>query len=197
MDLIKHYTVFGLLSPAVFAILWFAATQFEPSWVLGQNSLSELGICGNASAEVCFNMGCTISGMLGLVYCIGLLRKKGPYFFIGLIMVVGVFALSGVGVLNLNYNFAHETTSSLYGLCAYVSMILSMLIDLKDRRYVFGAITAVLVLICILSDIEFTFQAFEPIGITCTLVWVVTQSIKFIIDEGIRGEKIATESAAS
>ena len=193
VELLKYYTVFGLLSPITFTALWIAAALLEPSWVLGNNSLSDLGICGNPSAEVCFNMGCMLAGMFALIFDLGLLRKKGEFCAIGVIMFVGVIALAGVGVMNLNYGYAHQATATLYAICAYISMILSLIADIKGRKVFYWVVTAVLVFLCIGADIQFTFEGFEPIGISCTLIWVTTQAIKFMREEGIDGRKIVAE----
>ena len=175
------YSICGLLSAVVFLILWVAAAMFDPDWGLGKLSLSDLGCCGIASAEICFNMGCALSGVFGIILAVGIIGRKDIFRVVGfLTMGCGILVI-GIGIVDLSYGAPHRYVATLYGLFATACMIASIYADWKIGMKKIAIFTLTMLLLSAVMLFTQTFEIFEPIAISCVMVWTACQSIKFLI----------------
>lgn len=190
MNLNKMYATSGIISAAIFMTLWVIAAITAPNWHLGELSLSDLGVCGNNVAEISFNMGCALAGLFGVMFGIYVLNTSGYLRVTGVAMILSSIALTGVGVVNLNYGPMHAAVALTYAGFGAVSMIFSIIGDIKEGRKKYAIVTCVLILIIIIMQLTQTFYVYEPIDVTCFCIWAGVQSFKYVNIE-IEKERVA------
>ena len=182
----RIHPIAGVISSVGFLVLWIAAATQDPSWHLGEFSLSDLGNCGIDSAELCFNLACGLSGAMGLVLSLGIIRIDDRFRYCGYITTVSSLALIGIGIVDLGYHRAHLIFAGIYFLSAVSSIILSIYCDHKDGRKRFAIFDAALFMIMLASVLTQVFEVYEPIVVCCILTWTLTHSVRlFISCDGI------------
>ena len=98
------FAVVGIVAAALFAVMWIIMAEGDPTWVLGENTLSDLGISINDDVATEFKYTCMITGILLLVFGAG-----KAYCENGASTASGVFAaIAGVfivlvGLYNKDY----------------------------------------------------------------------------------------------
>ena len=180
MDLGRISPVAGIASSAVFLILWIAAAVADQSWELGRFSLSHLGICGNDFSEICFNLGCALSGILGIVFGMGVTEQKGAFRVCGIAVLCCGTLITCVGIINLHYGDAHRSVAALYGLAATICMVSSAYGDWRSGERKLALFTSAMLLACAAVMFTQRFEVFEPFAVCCVLTWTVSQSVKYL-----------------
>ncbi|MBQ7701195.1 MAG: DUF998 domain-containing protein [Candidatus Methanomethylophilaceae archaeon] len=181
MELTRVSPIAGILCVISFMALWIAAVVIDGNWVLGENTLSDLGVCGNDAAELCFNGGCAIAGLLAVIFALGLIEKKGVWRVCGACMAIAGVMLIGVGIVSLHYNNAHFIDASTHGVFAAITMLLSLAGDWKEGNKKMVAITSVLVIACVIVTLTQKFEVYEPYAVVTVMVWALAQSIKLLM----------------
>ena len=177
----RYYSICGLLSSVVFLALWIAAAIFDPDWALGKLSLSDLGSCGIASAEICFNMGCALSGVFGIIFAVGIIGRKDMFRTVGILAMCCSILVISIGIIDLGYGAPHRYVATIYGLFATASMIASICTDWKIGMKHISIFTLAMLLLCAVMMLTQTFEIFEPIAISCVMIWTASQAIKFLM----------------
>ena len=177
MEMSRMGALMGCLSSIIFTLSWVISAMLWGNWTLGSNSLSDIGVCGVVSAEMVFNAGCMITGVLVLFLALALIIDDNIWFRMsGIAAMISGFACFAIGIINENYGDIHMTVAGIYGGFAAATIALSGAGDFIEERRPFTLLAAVLLLICALSSRIHPFGVFEPIAVSCILIWTFIQS---------------------
>ena len=136
------YPLAGVLGPLLFVGLSTLAGLLRPGYSPVNEAISDLGAGPNAWVQ---NANFALSGMLFVVFAAGLYPRLRPFFSRGrLLTYLGMFALSGIGLMGAAYFTVPVSTDPpsqqlidgvLHGVCfALVFVPLSLALILTGRR---------------------------------------------------------------
>ena len=173
---LRYSSVAGAL---LVAFMFFHSAVLDGVWRFGVSSISHLGISKNAAAAALFNAGCILSGVLFAV--VGFLKvrtEKGQDCVAGLFLVIAAVFLALVGVVTLDVNDpVHCWVAATFGVTVFVAAIVTMVDDLRNRRWVF----AVPIIFCVILIVCFwtrSFAEMEVVAIAVGQVWIVLQAVR-------------------
>lgn len=190
MDITRAGPLSGCLVSVVFTLSWVISAAIWGHWVLGTNSLSDIGVCGIPAAEIIFNYGCVLTGLLCLPLGVSLLDDRNRMFRLsGITSIICGFACFGIGVINEDYGNIHMIVAGIYGGSAAATIALTGAGDFTEGKKIFTLLAAILLIICGVSSLTCPFGVYEPIAVTCILVWTFIQSA--IIYKRNTGEKVS------
>ena len=178
----------GLIGALFFSVMWMVAIFVDGNWILGKETLSELG--GNRPGALFFNSGVITEGFLCLFYGLGLLHaiRKGILQRAGIaILLIASFALIMVGVFPITTGFAHGIASySFFGMSLLAILILVYPLWKEDR---FGPNVGIVTLGSAIVSLAFLFATTVPlaevVAVICLLIWSSLISILMLTrDEG-------------
>ena len=177
MDLSRIGPVSGCLSSVTFTLSWMISALLYGKWELGSDSLSSLGICGVASAEIVFNFGCAMTGFFVIFLALALLEDRNRWFrYSGITAFVCAIACLGIGSVNEGYGDMHNFLAAVYGLFAAATIALSGAgFYIEGKKYL-TVLAAALLMISGISSLIHPFGTFEPIGISSILIWTFVMS---------------------
>lgn len=126
IDWLKISGACGIAAPVIaFACILLAIAYYSPfSWT--DNALSDLGV-QEGFTPVLFNYGLVVSGLLALLFALGI------YVFLGarisgkvgaLLFALATLALTAIGVFNENYTPMHSYVSVAFFMLFPISMLL-------------------------------------------------------------------------
>ncbi len=188
MDIQRIGSLIGCLSSIVFTLSWSLSALLWGDWVLGSNSLSDIGICGVESAEFVFNMGCIVTGILVFFLALALIRDNDRWFRLsGYTAFVSGVACLLVGIVTEDHNDLHNIVAGTYGAFAAATIALSAIGDYVEGRRWLTFIAAAMLILCGISSIVHPFGVFEPIGVSCILIWTFILSATLYIKNVKKG----------
>ena len=165
-------------SIAYFA-LWIASAAIDGTWVLGQKSLSDLGISENQASAVLFNAACIFSGLMGMVHGHGWFYNcDGKCRIGGIFLALSGLSLALIGVFTLDYGNLHNAVSFIMGVFACLAIATGFVHDYLNKRKGYMAFTLVIAAIFLISVLFFDFNINEPIIVTCSLLWIPVNGYK-------------------
>lgn len=189
MDFSRIGPLTGCLSSIVFTLSWIISAMLWGDWGLGTNSLSDIGVCGVDSAEIVFNMGCLVTGFLVIFPGIYLTERENRMFRIsGYAALVCSIACAGIGVITEDYGDMHNLIASVYAVFAASFIAFSAAGDYMEGEKWFTLLAAALLLLSGIMSMTQPFAVFEPIAISCILIWTFVQSALMLyqnIEEGV------------
>ncbi len=180
MDLGRVSPIAGIVCVVTFMTLWVLAAILDGDWVLGGNTLSDLGVDGNDASELCFNGGCALAGILAIIFALVYFEKKGAWRICGVTVVLAGLMLVGVGIVNLHYGKAHFFDASAHGVFAAISMLISVYGDWRDGHKHTMVYTILIMLSCVIVTLTTKFEVFEPFCVCGVMAWALGQSIKLL-----------------
>ncbi|NYT11415.1 MAG: DUF998 domain-containing protein [Methanomassiliicoccales archaeon] len=178
-NLMRTTAIIGLIGAILFALLWTSAVIADGNWVLGEETLSELG--GDRPGRLYFNTGVIVMGIMGLLFAVGLflILKEDLLGRIGTsVLFVGAVALIGVGIFPITTGEYHTFFSyAFFGLMLVTMFLLALPIWRECRLGPLGGIVtvgalAVSLVFLFTSSIPLT----EAVAVICLLIWTVTIS---------------------
>lgn len=177
MDLSRIGPICGCLSSVTFTLSWVISALLFGEWELGTDSLSSLGICGVASAEILFNFGCSMTGFFVIFLSLALFEDRGRWFrYSGVTAFICAIACLGIGSVNEGYGGMHNFFAAVYGLFAAATIALSGAGFYVEGKKYLTIIAAALLIISGISSLIHPFGTFEPIGISSILIWTFLMS---------------------
>ncbi len=183
------FAVIGLIMAFLFAIVWIVAAENDPTWVLGESKLSELGVSTYDFTADAFKYGCIVSGILCLVFGIGKsLCEDGSSCASGIMCAVAGIALACVGYFTTESNAdVHDIAAYLLFVFLALAVALSVHGDWTEGKRINGLVGVILfamVIACLVGkDIAYT----EAVAAICGLIWVLSESVKMILS--VKAEK--------
>jgi hypothetical membrane protein len=169
--------VSGILAPLVAFTCILLAIAYSPEFSWAENALSDLGVQHGITA-VLFNSGLIISGLLSLVFALGLLlypRGKILGKIGAFILVLDALALTAIGVFPENVRPAHLYASVTFFVLFPISLLFIGVALLQISQKSFGL---------------FTFSA----AIVAVLVWAIPHGGGIAIPETIAALSVSTWS---
>ena len=181
------FAIVGIAAALLFAVLWTVAAKADPSWVFGENTLSDLGVSDVRMSACMFNYGCVVTGALVLVFGAGkALCETGYSRGSGaLIAVAGAFLLL-VGVFNKDYGNGdpHLFVAYAFFLFLVLAALFSILGDAAEERRLNACVTGALIALCIAVAAGNTLAYTEAVTVACGLVWIAAESAKMLVGPG-------------
>lgn len=109
---IRKGALLGLVGAAFFSLMWTSAVIADGHWVLGEETLSELG--GDRPGALFFNAGVIVEGILAIFFSAALWRSMRPRgaFRIGpALFLAASVALIAVGAFPITTGLPHTVAS--------------------------------------------------------------------------------------
>jgi len=185
VDWVFFSALAGLLGALMFAFMWSAAVVVDGHWILGQETLSELG--GDRPGRVFFNAGVITEGILALLFSTGIYRlmKSDHLGRLGsIILFAGSVALIGVGVFPITAGMPH--TVATYAFFGLILVALIVLIIPILYHPVLGEKGGILTIASLILSLTFLFTASLPlteaVAVTCLLIWSSIISLLIILN---------------
>ena len=178
MDLSRIGPLMGCASSVCFGLSWMISAMLWGDWVLGSNSLSSIGVCGVASAEIVFNLGCGATGILVIFLGLALIDDRNRFFrYGGITSVICGCACVGIAAVNEDYGAIHMAIASIYGAGAAFTIGLTGAGDYNEGYRPFTFLAAALLILCGITSLTCPFGVYEPIAVSCILVWTFIESL--------------------
>ena len=188
MDLSRIGPVSGCLSSVTFTLSWTVSALLYGEWRLGTDSLSSLGICGVSSAEIVFNFGCAMTGFLVIFLALALIDDRNVWFrYSGMTAFICAIACLGVGSIDEGYGDMHNFFAAIYGLFAAATIALSGAGFYIEGKQYLTVLATTLLMVSGISSLILPFGTFEPIGVSCILIWTVVMSAMVFVRNGKEG----------
>lgn len=183
-SLIRYCALIGFIGAVVFSLMWTSAVVVDGNWVLGEETLSELG--GDRPGSIYFNSGVIVTGVMGLIFAIGLYALMDGRLLgqIGAVVaMVGAIALIGVGVFPITTGDYHTFFSYAFFGIMLVSLLLLAYPIWKERRL--GPLAGLLTVGALVVSLGFLFTTSIPlteaVAVICLLMWMVAISVLILI----------------
>lgn len=165
----------------IFSVAWIVAACGDASWILGEDTLSMLGISDVQVSADAFNYACIITGVLFAIFGFGKLGfEKGCNRASGAMIIIAGIALLGIGIFTKDFGNgnAHLIVAYLFFLFLALSVILSGIGDYKEKKTIPVAATVILFMISFGSIAFQSLAMIEAITVACALLWAVVQGLK-------------------
>lgn len=173
--------LFGILSVVVIAASWFFAAQADPSWVLGTNALSDMGVSDVELTKTMFNYGmCAIGGALLAIFGLLLTIKDRSFcgFVFGALVLLTGICLVAVGFVPVTDSM-HNPIAIAFALFFLFAAIIVTICDAKDGHYFIAGVGATLILIGVFLAITTSFNTMEAGCAAVSIVFMLLQSLKY------------------
>jgi len=168
-----------------FATMWILAVIVKGDWTLGEDTLSELG--GSGPSEWIFNSGAIISGVLGILFAVGLnarLRELQTGKIGCAAFAFASMCLILVGLFPIDTGTAHGVASVTFFATAALAVML-LLVPIFRMTGAKGApfITSIAALAASFAAFALTPLPFaEAVAVSALLAWSLVLGIWMIID---------------
>ena len=178
MDLSRIGPLMGCASAICFGLSWMISAMLWGNWVLGTDSLSSIGVCGIDSAEIVWGLGCGTTGVLVILLGLALLDDRNRFFrYGGITSVICGCACVGIAAVNEDYGDIHMAIASIYGGGAAMTIALTGIGDYNEGYRPFTFLAAGLLILCGITSLTCPFGTYEPIAVSCILIWTFTESL--------------------
>lgn len=170
----------------IFAIAWIVAACGDTTWVVGEKTLSMLGVSDVQVSADAFNYGCIVTGALFAIFGVGKAAfEKRCNSASGAMMVVAGLALIGIGVFTKDFGNgnAHLAVAYAFFFFLAVSAILSGIGDYQEKRTIPTAVTVVLFMTAFGSFALQSMEMAEAVTVACALIWAVVQGAKLAMSK--------------
>ncbi|MDO5861684.1 MAG: DUF998 domain-containing protein [Thermoplasmata archaeon] len=179
------FAVIGIVAAFLFAVVWIVAAQSDSSWVLGENTLSDLGVSSVQFTADLFMYGCIITGILIFVFGLGkaCCETRNSRAAGILVAAAGIFLVL-VGIYNKDFGNGniHVAVAYLLFLFLILAAIVSIAGDWAEGKRLSACATAILIVIVIGADIGNGLAYIEAVAVACALLWILIQSVKMILN---------------
>jgi hypothetical membrane protein len=175
MELVKERGIFvglaALLAVIVFGASWYTSALSDPAWVFGTNYLSDLGVSDVWAANVFFNMGCLLAGILFVWFGLGLFLSKASRLerIAGILAVVAGVSMSMIGIIVEGQDLHVYLAYAAFGV-GFLSLIVLAISDFKTGRRLLSSFTFIGLIVGILTYV-----------VLCT-DWLALEMDCFLVD---------------
>jgi hypothetical membrane protein len=184
MTEVKHsaagFGAIGLAAAVIFSLAWVVAASADPSWILGSDTLSELGISDVEVAKNAFNYGCMIAGALLFIYgCGKAYRFNGAECASGILAAVAAICLALIGVFTMDHDLHLLFAITFFVLIAF-SILAAGYADGKSGRSLNAAVCACVLTAAVISVAAISFPMGEAIAVAGCIAWIIADSLKLM-----------------
>ena len=164
----------------------FAAIA-DPEWVLGEKSLSRMGLSEVPITKHLFSIACIVCGALGTIPARAMMiHNRGANRLSGLLLLLGCLFLIGVALFPIDDSVDtcfHDVLAFLFFGSALLAMMVSIVGDYLEGDRKMALFTAVLVLTFFVSYFTTKFGVYEAIGVLALMVWLITKSTRELLND--------------
>ncbi len=129
-----------------------------------------------------FNFGCLITGFLVIFPGLYLVEDENRFFRIsGYAALICGIACAAIGVITENYGVMHNLAASIYAVFAVIFIASSGAGDYLEGKKMLTAVAAILLLVSGTLSLIQPFEVFEPVAVSCILLWTFIQSAFLLI----------------
>ena len=168
----------------LFCTCWMTAALADPDWVLGEKSLSRMGISDVPLTANLFNIACITCGGLGLVPAVSKTKHSaGIDRLSGVLLVMGCISLMCVGIVQINDAVdvcLHDVFAFMFFGSAMSALVTSIVADLRSGHVRYGAVTLGSVVLFFIAYFTTQFGVYEAIGVLGIMVWMALQSVRIL-----------------
>ncbi len=173
-SLFKFSLFCGALGGATFLVAWALGMIFDPSWVFGEDIISDMGISETCSRYI-FCIGCIITGFLLTFSAVPIVIKSPrvltrAIFICMFIAGVGTIFLGMISEINRPI---HDIFADMMFSAAGIGAAISVIYYYKTERKYMSAIIVLAGLLSV-SSLAFTsFEFTEGLILILLLVWII------------------------
>lgn len=170
----------------IFAIAWIVAACGDVTWVVGENTLSDLGVSDVGVSADAFNYGCIICGALFAIFGVGKAAfEKRCNSASGIMMIIAGLALIGVGVFTKDFGNgnAHLAVAYAFFLFLTISIILTGIGDYQEKKTIPVAVTVAIFMTALGCFALMSIEMAEAVAVACALLWAVVQGAKLAMSK--------------
>jgi len=180
-------SIIGVALPVFFGIMWTAAVVVNGHWVLGRDTLSELG--GNVPSRWVFNIAVIVAGLMGVDFSIGLammLARWRTGIAGGALLAVASIGLISVGLFPIDTGTSHTlATIFFFGFAALAAFVLLYPVGRWANARGIPFIVLVLAIILSIASVALTPLPFaEAVAVASLMAVILTISLKIIRERG-------------
>ncbi len=179
------FAAIGFLAAFALAVIITVAINADPSWVYGENMLSDLGISDVDLTKNLYNYGCIIIGILTIVFGIGkAVCETGCNRASGCLVAIAAVFMVLIGFVQADFGNGntHDAAALIAFIFMFCAMALSAVGDWKDGAKLNAALGSILVLIVIGCFAGMDVEKVEIIALACGIVWMLGVSAKMTFD---------------
>lgn len=170
----------------IFAIAWIVAACGDLSWMVGEDTLSVLGVSDVQVSADAFNYGCMVTGVLFAIFGLGkfAFETKCNRASGAMILIAGI-ALIGVGIFTKDYGNGnpHLIVAYAFFLFLVISAVLSGIGDYNEKKTIPLAVTVVLFTTALITFAIQPLAMAEAVTVVCALIWAVVQGTKLAMSK--------------
>lgn len=177
------FAVVGLIAAFAFAVILAVAANADSAWVYGESMISDLGVSDVQLSADLFNYGCVVIGILLFVFGVGKAAcETGCNRASGCLLAIAAIFLVLIGYIHSDFGNGntHDTIAILLFAFLFVSMVVSAIGDWTEGYRLNGALTAILIVVCLGCAVGMPIAQLEVIAAACAVVWVLGISVKMI-----------------
>lgn len=175
------FGVIAICAAFVFSIMWMVAALGDASWVIGENTLSDLGVSDVQITADLFMYACMIVGVLTVIFGIGKAGYETGCNRAGgiLVIIAGIFLIL-VGYFNKDYGNGdiHLAAAYLFFIFLALSVFVTAFGDWAEGKTLAVAYSIIATVICIGCFAFESLALTEAVAVICGLGWFVAQGIK-------------------
>ena len=139
-----------------------------------------------------FNFGCLITGFLVIFPGLYLVEDENRFFRIsGYAALICSIACAAIGVITENYGAMHNLAASVYAVFAATYIASSGAGDYLEGKKILTIVAAALLIMSGILSLTTPFEVFEPVAISCILLWTFIQSA-YLLMRNMREEVSGT-----
>lgn len=180
------FGIAALLGAFIFSVAWIIAVCGDASWVLGENTISDLGVSDVQISADLFKYACIITGVLFAIFGIGkAIFEKKANCASGIFAIIAALALIAVGVYNKDFGNgnAHLFVAYMFFLFTAIAAILSGYGDYHEKKTIPTAITVVAFVVGLFAYATCSLALAEVVIVVCILIWAAAQGVKLAMEK--------------
>jgi hypothetical membrane protein len=171
--------IIGMILPFLFGSMWIVAIMVNGNWILGEDTLSELG--GQVSSRWIFNSAAIASGVMGAIFSTALyLRFRSEFLGRagGAMMALASIFLTLVGVFPIDTGTPHSIASvAFFGLAALSAIMIEFPLRNAVGTGGIPSVVTIWILVVSFSALFLTPLPFaEAVATSGLLIWILTLS---------------------
>ncbi len=182
----RTFALVGILAAILFAAIWIIAAHEDPSWTLGTNTLSDMGISDVEVTANLFNYGCVVSGLLLAVFGIGKATcETGANRTGGMLLIAAAMFFVCVGFVtkDVGNGNPHLLVAYLFFLFLVLGIVASTVGDWMEGRGLTASVSSILIVFCLGVSIGSTLAMTEAVVVACALLWTILQGAKLLMSK--------------
>lgn len=177
----------GILGAVLFTIMWLAAIYADGNWVLGAETLSDLGHPSRAGHPL-FNAAAVIAGVLLGIFSLGMFYVHQNFLYARTSMAIAMAAcisLVGVGVFPIHVDVYHTVVSFVFFGLMVIALSVWTIHDWTrgDDARPYAYFTAALLVISVLFMAFTEIGMAEAVAVILIMIWAVVQGRRMLTEQ--------------